>query len=159
MKLLLACSDSYALGRHGQVLGLASGMALALASRSQAKSWDHQIRGAFCHSSYASFLKYGGNFIQSVDFSAMTFLASIHAGLLSTVAAPSCPFCDFCFCFVQNLSSRVPSRSLDETIKITGSMNLLPEQSGHDHLDFIPSCRHCSSKLASCSLRSLLLLN
>ena len=70
--------------------------------QSQAKSWDHQILEAFCHSSYASFPKYGEKIIQSVDFSAMTFLASIHAGLQSTVAAPSCPFCDFCFYFVQN---------------------------------------------------------
>ena len=48
-------------------------MALALVSKSQAKSLDHQIQEAFSRSSYASFLKYEVNFTQSVEFSTMTF--------------------------------------------------------------------------------------
>lgn len=159
MKLLLACSDSYALGLHGRVQDLTARMAPALASKSQAKNSDHRIREAFCHSSYASFLMHAGNFTKGVEISAMTFLASIHAGLLSAIAAPSCLFCDFCLYFVQSWSSKVPFRLHGGTIMIAVSMNLLLEMSGHSHLDFIPSCRHCSSKLASCSPHSLLLLN
>ena len=102
MKLLLVCSDSYELGRHGWVQDLTSDMALALASRSQAKNSGHQILEAFCHSSYASFPKYVRNFTHDVVISAMTFLASTHVGLLSAAVAPSFPFCDSCLYFVQS---------------------------------------------------------